>query len=72
MRKNIKFLINNFILKKICFKKRGGKGLAKEKIFEKEKIPSKITVQRAPRGKTKSVTVIKGLNTFGKLFFNNK
>lgn len=31
---------------------------------DKEK---KITVSRAPRGKKKSVTVVIGMNTFGKL-----
>lgn len=47
--------------------------MAKEKVIEKEKIISKITLQRASRGKNKFVTVIKGLNTFGKCFLcNNK
>ncbi|KAH7731747.1 Density-regulated protein [Aphelenchoides avenae] len=45
--------------------KRGGKGTAKTEKVEKSKVQAKITLQRAPRGKTKSVTVIKGLTTFG-------
>uniref|UniRef100_A0A915D4M9 DENR N-terminal domain-containing protein n=1 Tax=Ditylenchus dipsaci TaxID=166011 RepID=A0A915D4M9_9BILA len=48
--------------------KRGGKGTSKadKPSAEKEKVvKSKITIQRAPRSKTKSVTVIKGLGTFG-------
>lgn len=44
--------------------KRGGKGMMK--IKKKEDVPKKITVSRAPRGKKKSVTVVTGLNTFGK------
>lgn len=46
--------------------KRGGKGLMK--IKKKEEVTKKITVSRAPRGKKKSVTVVTGLSTFGKLF----
>lgn len=33
----------------------------------KEDGPKKICVSRAPRGKKKSVTVVTGLSTFGKL-----
>lgn len=47
--------------------KRGGKGMIrankKKEDNDKEK---KITVSRAPRGKKKSVTVVIGMNTFGK------
>ncbi|KAI6202232.1 Density-regulated protein [Aphelenchoides besseyi] len=42
--------------------KRGGKGQPK---VTKEVKSSQITLQRAPRGKNKSVTVVKGLSTFG-------
>ncbi|CAD5225667.1 unnamed protein product [Bursaphelenchus okinawaensis] len=42
--------------------KRGGKGTAKP---VKEQKNQQITLQRAPRGKNKSVTVVKGLSTFG-------
>ncbi|VDK52657.1 unnamed protein product [Anisakis simplex] len=49
--------------------KRGGKGLkptGEKTISTKKKTntPSKVTLQRAPRGKNKSMTVIKGLGTF--------
>lgn len=44
--------------------KRGGKGMIKTK--KKEDGPKKICLSRAPRGKKKSVTVVVGLNTFGK------
>ncbi|KAK0417332.1 hypothetical protein QR680_012948 [Steinernema hermaphroditum] len=43
--------------------KRGGKGSKPEK-EKSSKVEKKVTVQRAPRGKNKSVTVIKGLGTF--------
>lgn len=46
--------------------KRGGKGMLKTK--KKEDIPRLVTVSRAPRGKKKSVTVVTGLSTFGKVF----
>lgn len=46
--------------------KRGGKGMMKAK-KTKEDGPKKIKVSRAPRGKKKSVTVVTGLSTFGKL-----
>lgn len=46
--------------------KRGGKGMMKAK-KTKEDGPKKIYVSRAPRGKKKSVTVVTGLSTFGKL-----
>lgn len=46
--------------------KRGGKGMMKAK-KTKEDGPKKICVSRAPRGKKKSVTVVTGLSTFGKL-----
>lgn len=45
--------------------KRGGKGMLKTK--KKEDIPRLVTVSRAPRGKKKSVTVVTGLSTFGKV-----
>lgn len=45
--------------------KRGGKGLMK--IKKKEEVNKRITVSRAPRGKKKSVTVVTGLSTFGKI-----
>ena len=45
--------------------KRGGKGMMKAK--KKDDVPKKISVSRAPRGKKKYVTVVTGLNTFGKL-----
>lgn len=45
--------------------KRGGKGMMKAKKV-KEDGPKKICLSRAPRGKKKSVTVVTGLNTFGK------
>ena len=32
---------------------------------KKSTAPARVTLQRAPRGKNKSVTVIKGLATFG-------
>lgn len=46
--------------------KRGGKGMMKAK-KTKEDGPKKICVSRAPRGKKKSVTVVTGLSTFGKI-----
>jgi len=47
--------------------KRGGKGSKPVSTSTKVKTitPTRITLQRAPRGKNKSVTVIKGLGTFG-------
>lgn len=48
--------------------KRGGKGMIKaNKKKEDDDKDKKISVSRAPRGKKKSVTVIHGLSTFGKL-----
>lgn len=47
--------------------KRGGKGMLKSK--KKEDVPKLVQVSRAPRGKKKSVTVVSGLSTFGKLQF---
>ncbi|TKR67081.1 hypothetical protein L596_023286 [Steinernema carpocapsae] len=44
--------------------KRGGKGSKPEKEKAAKKTPTKVTLQRAPRGKNKSVTVVKGLGTF--------
>ncbi|VDM42901.1 unnamed protein product [Toxocara canis] len=49
--------------------KRGGKGskpAGDKAASAKKKVgpPAKVTLQRAPRGKNKSVTVIKGLGTF--------
>lgn len=35
---------------------------------KKEDVPKLVQVSRAPRGKKKSVTVVSGLSTFGKLF----
>ncbi|KAL7032020.1 hypothetical protein ACKWTF_007200 [Chironomus riparius] len=50
--------------------KRGGKGMVKaNKKKEDNDKEKKITVSRAPRGKKKSVTVVNGLSTFGKLYF---
>lgn len=46
--------------------KRGGKGMLKAKKPKAEDGPRKVTVSRAPRGKKKSVTVVTGLNTYGK------
>lgn len=46
--------------------KRGGKGMLKSK--KKEDVPKLVQVSRAPRGKKKSVTVVSGLSTFGKLY----
>lgn len=46
--------------------KRGGKGMMKAKKV-KEDGPKKVCVSRAPRGKKKSVTVVTGLSTFGKI-----
>uniref|UniRef100_A0AC35U0N6 JmjC domain-containing protein n=1 Tax=Rhabditophanes sp. KR3021 TaxID=114890 RepID=A0AC35U0N6_9BILA len=43
--------------------KRGGKGSKIKSVMKEE--PKKITVQRAPRGKNKSTTVIKNLGTHG-------
>lgn len=40
--------------------KRGGKGMKKKKLT-----PQGITLSRAPRGKRKFVTVIKGLASYG-------
>lgn len=49
--------------------KRGGKGMVKaNKKKEDNDKEKKITVSRAPRGKKKSVTVVTGLSTFGKLY----
>jgi len=48
--------------------KRGGKGMVKaNKKKEDNDKEKKICVSRAPRGKRKSVTVLTGLSTFGKL-----
>lgn len=47
--------------------KRGGKGMIKTK--KKEDGPKQVYVSRAPRGKKKSVTVVTGLVSFGKLTF---
>ncbi len=49
--------------------KRGGKGSKPVSASAKVKTvtPTRITLQRAPRGKNKSVTVIKGLGTFGNI-----
>lgn len=44
--------------------RRGGKGLMK--IKKKEEVIKRITVSKAARGKKKSVTIVTGLNTFGK------
>lgn len=47
--------------------KRGGKGsknITEKNAMEKKALASKITLQRAARGKNKSVTVIKGLASF--------
>lgn len=47
--------------------KRGGKGskaVTEKNVPEKKNAASKITLQRAARGKNKSVTVIKGLASF--------
>uniref|UniRef100_A0A914ZWA2 Density-regulated protein n=1 Tax=Parascaris univalens TaxID=6257 RepID=A0A914ZWA2_PARUN len=49
--------------------KRGGKGskpMSEKAAASKKRttLPAKVTLQRAPRGKNKSVTVIKGLATF--------
>lgn len=46
--------------------KRGGKGMLKAK-KTKEGGPKKVCVSRAPRGKRKSVTVVTGLSTFGRI-----
>lgn len=46
--------------------KRGGKGMLKTK--KKDEGPKQVYVSRAPRGKKKSVTVVTGLNSFGKKF----
>ena len=47
--------------------KRGGKGMIRaNKKKEDDGKEKKITVSRAPRGKKKSVTVVIGMNTFGK------
>lgn len=48
--------------------KRGGKGMLKSK--KKDDVPKLVMVSRAPRGKKKSVTVVSGLSTFGKIYFN--
>lgn len=50
--------------------KRGGKGMMKVK-KNKDDVQKKVSVSRAPRGKKKSVTVVTGLNTFGKLFIHH-
>lgn len=34
---------------------------------KKEDVPKLVQVSRAPRGKKKSVTVVSGLSTFGKI-----
>lgn len=34
---------------------------------KKEDVPKLVQISRAPRGKKKSVTVVSGLSTFGKL-----
>lgn len=48
--------------------KRGGKGMIKaNKKKEDNDKEKKITVSRAPRGKKKSVTVVTGMSTFGKI-----
>lgn len=47
--------------------KRGGKGMLKS-IKKKDDVEKRITVSRAPRGKKKSVTVVTGMNTFGKIW----
>lgn len=46
--------------------KRGGKGMVKAK-KTKDDGPKKVCVSRAARGKKKSVTVVTGLSTFGKI-----
>lgn len=48
--------------------KRGGKGMIKAK--KKEDGPKQVCISRAPRGKKKSVTVVTGLNTFGKFLIS--
>ncbi len=45
---------------------RGGKGMVKAKKKDKE-VEKRITLFIAPRGKRKSVTVVQGLKTFGKI-----
>lgn len=49
--------------------KRGGKGMIKanKKKDDTDK-DKKICVSRAPRGKKKSVTVVTGMSSFGKVF----
>lgn len=37
---------------------------------KKEDVPKLVQVSRAPRGKKKSVTVVSGLSTFGKLYID--
>lgn len=49
--------------------KRGGKGMIKPN-KKKEDVEKRITVSRAPRGKKKSVTVVTGLSTFGKIKYS--
>ena len=46
-------------------KKRGGKGLPKAPKAKAAAAAMRLTLQRAPRGKNKSVTVIKGLGSCG-------
>lgn len=49
--------------------KRGGKGMIKaNKKKDEDGKDRKICLSRAPRGKKKSVTVVSGLGTFGKVF----
>lgn len=47
--------------------KRGGKGMIKaNKKKEDTDKDKRVCVSRAPRGKKKSVTVVTGMNSFGK------
>lgn len=39
------------------------------KTKKREDVSKLVSISRAPRGKKKSVTVVAGLNTFGKLIF---
>lgn len=52
---------------------KGSKPMSEKVAAGKKKtaLPAKVTLQRAPRGKNKSVTVIKGLATFGLRFLND-
>jgi len=45
--------------------KRGGKGMSKSEKEKESKKPTKITLKTATRSKNKSVTIVKGLGSYG-------